>query len=100
MVNGKWRKRASIHHSPFTVYLLFTLLRLRFERGLDRLFELGGDLFVVAGEVFDESALAVEDERLRDGRVAAEEGIDEQLVRVAELVLNVEPLDELGHLGL
>ena len=42
----------------------------------------------------------LEDERLRDGRIAAEEGIDEQLVGVAELVLNVEAPDEVGHLGL
>src|ERR671912_2136571 len=101
MVNGEWRKQFlfTIHHSPFTSRL-FTLLRFRFERGLYRFFELGGDLVVVAGEVFDESALTVEDERLRDGRVAAEEGIDEQLVGVAELVLNVEAPDEVGHLGL
>src|SRR5947209_11693131 len=71
---------------------------LRRKRCRDGLFEVGGCVLVVADEVCDETALAVEDEGLRDAVVGGEEELDGLVVGVCELILDAVLLDEVGNL--
>src|SRR5438270_839976 len=57
---------------------------LRRKRCRDGLFEVGGCVLVVADEVCDETALAVEDEGLRDAVVGGEEELDGLVVGVCD----------------
>src|SRR5688572_2910272 len=85
---------------PSSAYCrLLPSVRLLGERVGDGGFQFGGDLLVVADEVADEAAAAVEDEGLRDGRLLAEEEADGLVVGLGELVLDAVEPDELGHLG-
>src|SRR2546423_3332600 len=77
----------------------FFSVGLRREGGRDGLFEVCGGVPVVADEVLDYPALSVNDEGVRDAVVVCEEETDGVLVGVAELVLYLVALDEVGDFG-